>query len=110
MVIDSQTKVWRSDGEEERNSVAGHPQITQIDSPLKLKARSRTELVMSRARRGFGRNPAKPGSKPLLSLRNLRIVRCAYLPPKISQSPCEVPINRSIGSESQAFVREATKA
>src|SRR5947207_6140261 len=33
-----------------------------------------------------------------------------YLPLKISQSPCEVPMNRSIGRDSQALAREATKA
>ena len=33
-----------------------------------------------------------------------------YLPPKIIQSPCDVPMSNSNGSDSQAFVREATKA
>src|SRR5438105_15434422 len=34
----------------------------------------------------------------------------SYLPPKIIQSPCEVPINRSSGSDNQALVREAMNA
>src|SRR5258706_15937792 len=33
-----------------------------------------------------------------------------YLPLKISQSPCDVPINKSIGKDIQALVREATNA
>lgn len=33
-----------------------------------------------------------------------------YFPAKISQSPCDAAMNKSIGSESQALVREATKA
>src|SRR6266496_2847852 len=35
---------------------------------------------------------------------------CDYFPPKINQSPCEVPMNSNIGSDSQAFAREAMKA
>src|SRR3954452_14178147 len=30
--------------------------------------------------------------------------------PKITQSPCDVPMKNSIGSDSQVFVREAIKA
>ena len=37
-------------------------------------------------------------------------VYATYCPPKISQSPWEVPMNSSIGSDSHAFVREAMKA
>jgi hypothetical protein len=30
--------------------------------------------------------------------------------PRITQSPCDVPMNNNIGSDSQVFVREAMKA
>src|SRR6267154_1127357 len=33
-----------------------------------------------------------------------------YLPLKINQSPCDVPMNKSIGKDIQALVREATNA
>src|SRR6266550_6676216 len=33
-----------------------------------------------------------------------------YFPAKMSQSPCDVPMNKSRGSDNQALVREAMKA
>src|SRR5437588_11874912 len=44
------------------------------------------------------------------SFLNGFIERQPLLPLKSNQSPCEVAINRSIGSDSHAFVRDAMKA
>lgn len=39
-----------------------------------------------------------------------RMIQICYFPLKISQSPCDVPMSSSMGSDNQALVREAMKA
>jgi hypothetical protein len=56
-----------------------------------------------------GEGRINPKTTPLGRFEHTDNIGC-YFPAKIIQSPCDVAINKSIGSESQALVREPTKA
>ncbi len=57
-------------------------------------------VLRYRARRDFALCPGQ-------TLKRLR--RTSYFP-KMTQSPCDVPMKSSIGSDNHAFVREAINA
>jgi len=87
--------VWRTDGEVESIVLQAESDtdFSLCFSSHKLKLCSIAEDADQKCRR-----------------RRSEIL-CRYFPPlKISQSCDAVPMNRSIGSDSQALVREAIKA
>ena len=53
---------------------------------------------------------AKKKGKEKISLRPFRSALYVVYFPKITQSPCDVAMKNNIGSDNQAFVREAKKA